>query len=101
MRIHFERTGGFAGMTTTTTVDTETLSAEAAQELQEMVTAAGFFDLPAQMTSETPGADQFHYALTVESEGRRHTVEGSDAALPETLQPLLRRLTRLARSQRQ
>ena len=100
MRIHFERTGGFTGMTTTTTVDTETLSAEAAQELQEMVTEAGFFDLPAQMTSQTPGADQFHYMLTVESEGQKHTVEGSDAALPESLEPLLRRLTRLARSQR-
>jgi hypothetical protein len=97
MRIQFERTGGLAGMRVVATLDTESLSPEAARELSEMVGAARFFDLPAVTAAPAPGADQFHYKLTVEAEGRRHTVETADAAAPEALRPLLQRLARLAR----
>ncbi len=100
MRIHFERTGGFAGMRMTATVNTESLSSEEARDLHEMVEAAGFFDLPAVITTPTPGADRFHYKLTVEAEGRQHTVEMGEAAVPEALRPLLQRLTAMARSAR-
>lgn len=100
MRIHFERTGGFAGMRMTATVDTESLSPDEARDWREMVDAAGFFDLPATITTPTPGADRFQYKLTVEAEGRRHTVEMGEAAAPEALQPLLQRLTAVARSTR-
>jgi len=100
MRIHFERTGGFAGMRMTATVNTESLSSEEARDLQEMVEAAGFFDLPAVITTPTPGADRFYYKLTVEAEGRQHTVEMGEAAVPEALRPLLQRLTAVARSAR-
>ena len=98
MQIAFERTGGFGGMRLTATVDTKKLSAEEAQELEETVQAAGFFDLPAEISSETPGADRIRYKLTVEAEGRRHTVELGEAAAPEQLRTLLRRLTAVARS---
>jgi hypothetical protein len=100
MRIEFERTGGFAGMRVAATIDTETLPPDEARAVREMVGAARFFDLPAKITSPTPGADQFQYRLTVEAEGRKHTVEVGDASAPEALQPLLRRLTLLARSPR-
>ncbi len=100
MRIHFERTGGFAGMRMTATVDTESLPAEEGGELQELVEAAGFFDLPAVITIGAPGADRFRYKLTVEAEGQRHTVEVGEAAAPEALRPLLQRLTAVTRSTR-
>ena len=100
MRIHFERTGGFAGMRMTTTVDTESLSPEEARDLYEMVDAAKFFDLPATVTAPTPGADRFHYKLTVEADERQHTVDLGEAAIPETLRPLLQQLTVFARSSR-
>lgn len=100
MRIHFERTGGFAGMRMRATVDSESLSPEEARDLHEMVDAAGFFDLPAAITTPTPGADRFHYKLTVEAEGRRHTVDVSEAAVPEALRPLLQQLMAFARSSR-
>ena len=100
MRIHFERTGGFAGMRMTTTVDTESLSPEEARDLHEMVDAAEFFDLPATIAAPTPGADRFHYKLTVETEGRRHTVDVAEAAVPKALRPLLQQLTAFARSSR-
>jgi hypothetical protein len=100
MRIHFERTGGFVGMRITATVDTESLSPEEARDLHEMVDTAGFFDLPTAITTPTPGADRFHYKLTVETEGRRHTVDVAEAAVPKALQPLLQQLTAFARSSR-
>jgi hypothetical protein len=100
MRIHFERTGGFAGMRIAATVDTESLPPEEARELHQLVADASFFDLPPVMTAPTPGADQFQYKLTVEAKGRQHTVEVGDATVVETLWPLLRRLTVLARSAR-
>ena len=100
MRIHFERTGGFAGMRVTATIDTESLSPEEASELQEMVNAASFFDLPEVIEAPNGGADRFQYRLTVEDAGRSHTVRVGEAASPDELRPLLRRLTTLARSSR-
>ena len=100
MHIHFERTGGFAGMRMTTTVNTESLSSKDASDLRKMVNTAGFFDLPAVIRTMAQGADRFHYKLTVEVEGQRHTVETSEAAASEALRRLLRRLTAMARSAR-
>ena len=100
MRIHFERTGGFAGMRVTATIDTESLSPEEASELQEMVDTAKLFDLPEVIEAPNGGADRFQYNLTVEDAGRSHTVRVGEAAAPDELRPLLRRLTTLARSSR-
>ena len=100
MQIHFERSGGFAGMLVTTFVDTESLSPEEAQELRGLVDNAVFFDLPAVISPESQGADRFQYKLSVESEGLKHTVETGEAAAPETLMPLIQKLTAIARSAR-
>ncbi|NET85848.1 MAG: hypothetical protein F6J94_29350 [Moorea sp. SIO1F2] len=98
MKIYFERSGGFMGMNMATEVDTESLSPEEADQLQGLLNTNSFFELPAQLMSSTPGADQFSYKLTVEVAGRKKTVEIGDTAVPEMLQPLLRRLTTMARS---
>jgi hypothetical protein len=98
MRIQFERTGGFAGMRTAATIDTNSLSPGDRQELQQLVEAAGFFKLPPEVAGRPQRADQFQYKLTVESEGQQHTVEVGEASAPESLRPLLRKLTALARS---
>jgi hypothetical protein len=100
MRIEFVRTGGFAGMRMATTVNTDSLPPDEARVLRESVDAARFFDLPPVIASPTPGADRFQYKITVEAEGRRHTVELGEAAVPEALQPLIQRLTTLARTAR-
>lgn len=100
MRIDYERTGGFAGMRLAATVNTEALPAEEARGLREAVEAAKFFELPALIASAPQGADRFHYKLTVEAEGRRHTVEMSEAVVPEALRPLLQQLMARARAPR-
>ena len=97
MRIYFERTGGFMGLSLQTAVDTAVLSEEDAHHLQQMIDETHFFDLPEELDG-TGGVDAFNYTLTVETEERRHTVHTNDESAPDTLQPLLRRLTMLARS---
>jgi hypothetical protein len=98
MRIYFERSGGFAGMLLSTTVDTDSLSQEEALYFQSTFEETGFFELPARLSAPQEGADRFQYRLTVETGERQHTVELSDASAPDDLRPLLDRLTSLARS---
>jgi hypothetical protein len=96
MRISFERTGGFAGISKKTTVDTATLPPSEAQELPRLVEAADLFKLPERITSPNPQSDRFQYRLTVEDNGRQHTVTVSEAALPGTLRPLIEWLNNAA-----
>lgn len=98
MKISYRRTGGFAGMVISFEVATDSLSAEEAAELQELVASANFFALPAEIISNSPGTDQFHYTLTVESAQQQHSVEVGDAAVPENLWPLINQLRLLSRS---
>jgi hypothetical protein len=97
MRISFERMGGFAGIRKQTIVDTATLPPNEAQELLRLVEAADLFKLPEQITSPNPQSDRFQYKLMVEDQGKQHTVTVSEAALPETLRPLIEWLDNLAR----
>jgi hypothetical protein len=96
-RVEFERTGGFAGMRVAAAIDSTKLPPEDARQLEENLAAAGFFHLPPRPASPAGGADSFHYRITVEEGGRKHTVECGESAAPEALQPLLRQLTLLAR----
>lgn len=97
MRVSFERTGGFAGMRVTATIDSEALPPDEEHKLRHMVETTDFFQLPATLPAPAHGADRFVYRLTVESGGRRHTVEASDAAVPSSLRPLLEWLIAAAR----
>ena len=98
MTVQFERSGGFAGIRTTATIDAGSLSPEEARRLRELVDNAGFFDLPPVLSASAPGADRFQYKITIETGNRKHTVELSDAAAPASLRPLLQWLTQAARS---
>ena len=89
MRMTFERTGGFAGITMTKVFDTADLPANEANQLRQLVDAANFFRLPKTITSNSQQPDRFHYQLNVEDNGKQHTVEVSEKAVPGTLRPLL------------
>lgn len=93
MNIHFERSGGFAGLRATQDVDSTDLSPQERSELDRLVEAAHFFDLPADVRAAKPGADRFQYKLTMKDGSREHTVGIDEAATPESLRPLLRWLT--------
>ena len=97
MRIHFERTGGFAGpaMKRAVTVDADQLPAEEAAELRTLLTAADLSALarPAATAEQKARPDAFHYRLTIEVAGKQHTLDVSDTTMPPVLRPLVKWLT--------
>ncbi len=100
LKIQWERTGGFAGMRMAGSIDSGSLSGEEARRLHQLVEAAGFFELPEELAGPAGGADRFLYTLTVEMDGRRHTVRTGEAAAPAALGCLIRWLTNAARARR-
>jgi hypothetical protein len=97
MNIRFERSGGITGMRITADIDTADLSADDVKVIQKLVEDADFFNLPTKIESAY-GAEQFQYLIRIEADDQQHTVEASEGALPESLRPLVRKLTVLARS---
>jgi len=97
LRISFERSGGFTGITTKTTVDEKDLGPDEAQKLRQMVDEADFFNLPGKIMARLPQPDRFQYELRLEEKGREHTVTVSEEAMPEKLRPLGKWLMEKAR----
>ncbi|MFB2876752.1 protealysin inhibitor emfourin [Floridanema aerugineum] len=95
MRVIFERSGGFAGIRITKTIDIDTLPESERNQLQLLIEAANFFKLPENITSANPQPDRFHYQITVEKSQRQHRVIVSEQAVPDTLRPLLEWLMRV------
>jgi len=97
MRVAFERTGGFGGLRLSVTIEDDTLSAEDADRLRDLIAGAGFFDLAPEILPDAPAPDDFEYHVQVEMDGRTHTVRTTDTAAPGGLRPLLDWLARAAR----
>ena len=100
MKISYQRTGGFAGMVMSFDLDIADLPSEEADELANLVASAKFFELPVKISTDASIPDQFQYVVTVETEGKQHSVEVGDASMPENLWPLLEKLRVLSRSTR-
>jgi hypothetical protein len=96
MKIEFERTGGFAGLALKKVIDLDKLPPEDANKLNQLIEASDFFKLPEAITASGPGADRFHYTVTVDTGGKKHTVDVDEAAIPPKLKPLLQWLTAAA-----
>ncbi len=97
MRISFERSGGFAGITTKTTVDEKDLTADEAQKLRQLVEQADVFNLSKKVMPRSPRPDRFQYELSLEESGRKHTVTMSEEVLPAKLKPLIEWLVEKSR----
>jgi hypothetical protein len=92
-RINFKRTG--ADHEIHLELDVEQLPAGQGPNLQRMIEAANFFQLSENMG--TAGVlDEPQYVVSIEVDGRWHTVNVNDAAVPASLRPLLIELGRLA-----
>jgi len=57
--------------------------------LKDLVEQSRFFELPAVLRAERPGADRFQYKLRLKGDSQEHTVEVDEAAMPPGLRPLL------------
>ncbi len=97
MIIRMERSGGFAGMTLSAEIDTEQLDERERLALQELVKSADFCNLPAHIKGPNVGSDRFMYVISIEDGDKTHTVDVSEGGMPEELQPLVNRVTLLAR----
>ena len=90
MRIVCERSGGFAGLSTRTEVDSETLTAAQKRELQTLIEQSQLLDQPvAKKRKARAVADGFQYDLTVTTEDAEHALTLDDGAVSETMLALL------------
>ncbi len=82
MRISFKTEGGIAhlpGLSRPVTIDTGELPAKEANELERLIEAAGFFELPATSAPPPRGAaDYQQYTISVTVPGHSHTVQVID-----------------------
>jgi hypothetical protein len=100
LRISFERSGGFAGISMRTAIDGKDLAPGEAQKLRQLVEEADFFNSPGKIMSRSPQPDRFQYELRLEEKGRQHTVTMSEEAVPAKLKPLVNWLMEKSRQTR-
>ncbi len=93
--IKFERSGGFAGITQSLEMKSDTLSMEDQDHLSKMIESSNFFGLDPVKDSSMP--DQFNYTLTIKSGDKEKTLELGDSNIPSELQPLINYLTQKLR----
>jgi hypothetical protein len=75
MRLELTRSGGVAGLVRPIAiVDTSVLPPERARELERLLQAARFWELPSDITPEQPRPDTFSYELSVHDGTREHAV---------------------------
>lgn len=97
MYISFERTGGFAGLRLSTSFDSQSLGNDDLILLEQEVNQADFFNLPGQMLEHAGGVDRFEYQISIDWNERRHTIVVSEAAISDSLRPLVEHLERIMR----
>jgi len=96
MQIYFERSGGFLGSKLKTAVDTTQLPADEAEKWEGVLSTNQFLELPPDADLAV-ATDQFSYKMTVVTSEWQHTAVFTDASASEELQPIIRRLTVMAR----
>ncbi|HXU95556.1 MAG TPA: protealysin inhibitor emfourin [Candidatus Nitrosotalea sp.] len=89
MKIYFERTGGFAGIRTSASLDTDRLPPNESEQLNNMCNNMNFFNLPSKSESKSGAADLFRYKITIESKDGKHTVETTDISMTPELENLV------------
>lgn len=97
-RITFERSGGFAGISLRTKVDTDKLEQTEREAWSGLLEGVDLDALEAQGRGAAAAPDRFQYDLTIESGERRYGFTYGESALPPELKPLVERLVQEART---
>jgi hypothetical protein len=98
-KIYFKKTGGFMGREVESDIDLNEMPDNEAQDIQRMIMDANFFSTP-QNLIDSSKHDEYEYTVTVDAGNSHHTVHTSDSSAPESLRPLLERLSTLAKAGR-
>ena len=94
-KIIFKRSGGMLGQEIETDIDLNELPGAESQELMQLLTETNFFKIPQNLIGHA-APDEYEYRITVEAGNTHHTIQTSDATAPESLRPLLVKLSSLA-----
>jgi hypothetical protein len=81
MRVRFKMDGGFVYLPARSeprTIDTDDLPAEEAKELERLIEAAGFFELPETSSPPRGAADYLRYTISATTPEHSHTVQLTD-----------------------
>jgi hypothetical protein len=90
MKIHFERSGGLVGSNDSIALDTNSMSPNEANHVQQLIDSSNFFNLPSKSPPPKAGsADYFHYKITVQADQREHKIQTNDITIPQELEPLI------------
>jgi hypothetical protein len=93
VRIQFQTEGGiahFPGLSRPLIVDTTSLPPVECAQLEALVRAAVFFNLPAQVGFPSPkAADYRTYTITVEDAGRLHMIRVTEPVADPSLEALI------------
>ncbi|WP_174625860.1 protealysin inhibitor emfourin [Candidatus Methylobacter favarea] len=81
MYITLPRSGGFNATPMIKTVDVSAMLPNEAIQLRRIMEGADFFNLPSPITSP-PQPDRFTYQISVEQDGKRHSVTVGETAMP-------------------
>ncbi|HEX4950525.1 MAG TPA: protealysin inhibitor emfourin [Blastocatellia bacterium] len=98
MIVRHERSGGFAGLTVTAEVDSETLTTKEAKELKGLVEQAFPADQPKKKKATMP--DQFEYEFVVEDNGKSRKYSVNDETITDEMRALSKWLIATAQKQK-
>ncbi len=96
MKVRLERSGGFANIRRSVTVDAAALAPERAEELRRLVAGADLATFPENPTPLAGRPDRFVYHLTVEDEAGARSITVSEDAASDAMRRLLDWLQRTA-----
>ena len=96
-KIKFQRSGGFAGVTLSSTLDPDDLPEDDAEQVRQLIDDAKLFEQPKQIKSRSPMPDRFEYKITIQEKGKRRTIVVGDQSTPANLKPLIDFLLQRAR----
>lgn len=97
MKIDFVRTGGIAGIRLAGSFETDNLSGRQVRELQQLVDAARFFDMPEIPTPSTRIPDSLEYRLTISVGDETRAIVVAEPQVPADLRPLITYLVSLTK----
>jgi hypothetical protein len=95
-KISFKKSGGMMGREVESNIDLNEMPENESQELQRLILDTNFFNIP-QNLIEPSMHDEYEYTITVDAGNSHHTVHTSDSSAPESLRPLLEKLSTLAK----
>jgi hypothetical protein len=92
MRVQFKMNGGFVYLPARSeplSIDTDDLPVEEAKELERLMKAAGFFELPENSSPPRGAADYLRYTISATTPEHSHTVHLTDPIEDPLVQALV------------